>query len=72
MRLFSFKEDSSFWFAALAGVCQNLSAAWFGAILVLPKIETFKTPVGLGVLTSSIVLGIFFLYLSVWFLKRSK
>jgi ABC-type amino acid transport system permease subunit len=72
MRLFSFKKDSGFWFTSLASVCQNLAAAWLGVILVLPKIEIFKTVAGFWVLTSSLVLGIFFLYLSVWFLKRSK
>jgi len=72
MRLFSFKKDSSFWFASLAGVCQDLAAAWFGVILVLPKVEVFKTVAGFWILTSSITLGMFFLYLSVWFLKRSK
>src|SRR3989344_8465973 len=45
----------------LSGICGNLSAAWFGIILVAPGLSLFENPNYLAVLTRCLILGILFL-----------
>jgi len=72
MRNSNFSKESSLWFNSLAGVCQNLSAAWFGIILVSPGMAIFIRTDAFLLLTKLLLFGILFLYLSVKFAKLSK
>lgn len=72
MRIFRSKRVRLVWLNSLAGICQNISAAWFGLILVSPGFEAFRRDDWLWLLTASLLFGIFFLYLSVWLKLEEK
>lgn len=73
MRLFySDKRDRSSLYRVTSGVCGNLSAAWFGLVLVTPSISFSYTPESLVKLTVSMLFGITFLVLAFILERRSQ
>ncbi len=73
MNFISFrKKDTILWLLAVAGVCQNLSAAWFGVIFISPGFEVLQKPEWPLVLIVSFTFGMVMLYLSVYLTKQAK
>lgn len=60
--------DKKLWLKALSGVCVNLSAAWFAAVLISPGF----LPLDILALTRSFLFGTLFLLFSVKFEGSSK
>lgn len=72
MVVFRRMKDKIAWLTTLASISQNISAGWFGVIIFSPGLSLFSRPDWPFILISSLVLGILFMYLSVWLLKRVK
>lgn len=53
------------WIKALAGLCINLSAGWFGLAIITPNFSELSETEALLVLTRDVFFGILFLYLTV-------
>jgi hypothetical protein len=53
------------WIISVSGVCQNLSAAWFGLAFVTPNFTPVNSPEGLFLLTLYTLFGMLFLVFSV-------
>ncbi len=51
------------WFRILSGLCVNLSAGWFAAILIIPSFS--NRPDWLRILTGNLVFAIVYLYIAV-------
>jgi len=64
------KKDRLSLLKTVAGICGNLSAAWFGFILISPGFEQLSTSEEWVVLTRSLILGILFLLIA-YKLERS-
>lgn len=52
---------------ALSGLSINLSAGWFGAILIVPNFSPIKTSADFLTLIYDFIFGTIFLGLTVWF-----
>lgn len=59
------KTWRSAWGKALSGLTINLSAGWFGAVLILPNFSPVQSLADFGVLTYNLVFGSIFLVLTV-------
>jgi hypothetical protein len=66
------KRNTALWLLALAGVCQNLSAAWFGLIFISPGLALFQRSDWPLLLTANLLLGMVMLYLSVLSMKQAQ
>jgi len=53
------------WLKALSGLSINLSAAWYGAVLIAPNFAPINSLFRASVLFYDIVFGTIFLYLAV-------
>lgn len=60
------------WLEAIAEVLINLSAGWFGAILIVPNFTGSEFPASLIILTGDFVGGIFSLLIAVRIKKAVK
>lgn len=60
------------WLEATADLFINLSAGWFGAILIVPNLSRGEFPDNLKILTVDIVLGIVSLLFAVRLKKIKK
>ncbi|OGD59280.1 hypothetical protein A3I57_01945 [Candidatus Beckwithbacteria bacterium RIFCSPLOWO2_02_FULL_47_23] len=65
------KKDKSSLLKVLSGICGNLSAGWFGIILITPGFEIAFNSNYWAILTQSIGFGILFLWLA-FELERSS
>ena len=54
------------WLKAFAGLTINLSAGWYGAVLILPNFSPIKTTADFLTLIYDLLFGTIFLVLSVW------
>lgn len=57
-------------YKALAGLCINLSAGWFGAVIIIPNFKPLTTLFSYLVLISDLLYGILFLVLTVIFERK--
>lgn len=55
------KKDKASLLKVVSGVCGNLSAGWFGLILIAPSLERLSTPEEWIALTQSLGFGILFM-----------
>ena len=72
MRLVFSKGDKKSFYKIISGICENLSAGWFGHILISPGFSfTFEIEKIL-VLIRSLLLAIIFMSLAIMFDKITK
>ena len=65
------KKDKQSLLKVIAGICGNLSAGWFGFILITPGLEQFKNADAWIALTRSLVFGIVFMLIAFRFERQS-
>jgi hypothetical protein len=58
------KKDQWSLLKVVSGICGNLSAAWFGFILISPGINQLSNPADLATLTRSLIFGILFMLIA--------
>ncbi|MFH1896432.1 MAG: hypothetical protein ABH814_03105 [bacterium] len=64
MKLFFAKKDKKAITRSLAGLAVNLSAGWFGLVLIAPNFWPLDGLKGLGFLTLDVFAGTLFLWVS--------
>lgn len=67
-----YKKDKVAWFKTFSGICGNLSAGWFGFILIAPGFLPPQNFVDWFVLTKSVAFGIVFMFLVYKLERMSK
>lgn len=60
------------WLKAIADLLINLSAGWFGAILIAPNFSSLKYPFDLIILTGNLVIGIVSIVIAVRLKRLAK
>lgn len=60
------------WFEILSDLFINLSAGWFGAVIIVPNFAGLNRSLNFLVLTVDVIFGMFFLVLAFRFKKLSK